>query len=99
MTPPPPGKCCNGCFHIFTSTCTSMMVFAMYLVLLGLPESPYPILHPPSSDEFCCLPRNMAAPVNDNMLGMVTALLRATRNMHVVLRACMPVNMCILHRM
>ena len=37
QTPTPWGKCCNGFFHIFTSTCTNQMLFAMFLVFPGLP--------------------------------------------------------------
>ena len=58
----------------------------------------YPIMHPPSLPQFCPLLRNIAAPVNSDILGMLTALLGATRNMQVVVCACMRVNMCLVHR-
>ena len=74
----------KGCFYTFTSTCTGTMLFAMFLVFLGLPQSQYPILHPPSLGHCCPLLHNMAMLVNNDMLGMLTALLRATWNMHVV---------------
>ena len=55
-----------------------------------------PILHPPSLALFCPLCLNMAAPVNSDKPGMLTAPLTATRNMQVVVCACMRVNLCIM---
>ena len=84
--------------YIFTSTCTIKMLFAIFLVFPGLPQSPYPILQPPSVPHFCPLLCNMAAPVSSDLLGMLTTLLRAAQSMKVVVCACMCVNMCIVHR-
>ena len=75
------------------------MQFAIFLVFPRLPYSPYPIRHPSSLPHFCPLLLNMAAAVNGDMVGMLTALLRATRNMQAVVCACMCVTSCIVHHM
>ena len=78
-----------------------MRLFAMFLVFPWLPWSPSPILQPldPSLAYCCLLLHKRGVPVNNNMLGMLTALLTATLNMQVdVCHAivCMCVNVCII---